>query len=1043
VNVSILALDEYGNASPGDPSVDVAANTTPLLLGAGRLTGTVTAIDLTTGATTITVYYDALETITLRVVGGASVPTDYDACDVVVFQANAGTIDHFTITGLPPTVTAGTEFSFTMTPRDFGGNIVSDGDVNALLSTMTFEIAGGPSPIGGHVPELANGGTFSFTNGTATFRSTLYRKESIPGDSFLVRQAELNRETDGSMQIDVAASPYIDHYMTEVGPGGPVPADRTTVVYVTVKPIDPFGNITNGENGANLIPVDASATGKTVGYFDGSWQNIDLSSAAITEGAVLDIMYGVGLTVRIEVDSPTALATAPAATVDFVNVLATVASYDPQYTGPVTAGQPFPIKVTARDVFANTVDGIDPILNSAVFDFDRENHGDTDNLPGNAPDGQVPILANDMSFISGTGTLTATFFRKETIPVGGWFFEETTTEVENLTSPALMVQSASLGQYATERIGDPLAVPADGVSTISLRVTPLDAYGNNTTGSQDVALHVSHVSGPTNTSALGGTTTAIDTSTGEVTLYDITYAVAQEIRIHADDGVNGTATGRAAVIQYAAVPRTVVHYTLDLSTAHPTAGTPFVTTITARDEVNNRVTGVDAQLTALAFTLEGPNSITDNNGTPYAPFFTRVTGFTSGRAEYGATLYRAESLLADSFLVSDSQVPPATSAGTPALTVSPAHLVEYQTLVTGAGPHYADGSVDPGYGTPTPVSVSILALDRYGNATPGDPAVDVAAYTAPGVPGSGRLTGAVAAIDMTPGSAAITVYYDVLETVTLGVAGGASVSTDYGASDTIAFQANAGTIDHFALALLPLTVRSGVPFGFFVRARDYAGNLVADAGVNTVLSALPFEIASGPGPDGVFVPSLHSGGVFTFSSGQATFIATFYRPETIPVGDFQLRQPNLNRLATGAPEIEVVGGDSDGDRMPDTWETYHFGGPLAANSRTDADLDGVLDWCEYVAGTDPTNSSSAFAVLIERAPGSTSIVHMPTLEATGTGYTGKTRYYALQQSTDLRTGIWQPVPGLTNLPATGSTVIYTNSAPSPVLNFRAQTWLTP
>jgi len=363
--------------------------------------------------------------------------------------------------------------------------------------------------------------------------------------------------------------------------------------------------------------------------------------------------------------------------------------------------------------------------------------------------------------------------------------------------------------------------------------------------------------------------------------------------------------------------------------------------------------------------------------------------------------------------------------------------------VTGPGPYYADGSVDPAYGTPTPVSVSILSLDSYGNATHGNSSVDIAAYTAPETPGSGRLSGTVTGIDVTFGSPPITVYYDVAEPVTFVLVGGASVPTDYDASDVIAFQANAGTVDHFTMTGMPATVQTGVPFGFTVSARDYAGNVVADANVDATLSALPFEIVSGPGVDGALVPSLRNGGVFSFTGGQALFGATFYKKETIPADGFQLRQPNLNRTTDGAPRIQVVASDSDGDLMPDSWETFHFGNLLVANIGTDSDRDGMLDWREYVAGTDPTNSSSRFAVLIERGAGFPSVVHVPTFAATGIGYEGKTRYYDLLWSTDLRSGVWLTVPGQTNLPATGGSVIYTNTAESPILNFRARTWLAP
>ncbi len=60
--------------------------------------------------------------------------------------------------------------------------------------------------------------------------------------------------------------------------------------------------------------------------------------------------------------------------------------------------------------------------------------------------------------------------------------------------------------------------------------------------------------------------------------------------------------------------------------------------------------------------------------------------------------------------------------------------------------------------------------------------------------------------------------------------------------------------------------------------------------------------------------------------------------------------------------------DSDADGMADGWETSHRLNPGdASDAGVDADRDGMSNYAEYRAGTDPTNAASFFAVAIAEA----------------------------------------------------------------------------
>src|SRR6185436_18709031 len=51
--------------------------------------------------------------------------------------------------------------------------------------------------------------------------------------------------------------------------------------------------------------------------------------------------------------------------------------------------------------------------------------------------------------------------------------------------------------------------------------------------------------------------------------------------------------------------------------------------------------------------------------------------------------------------------------------------------------------------------------------------------------------------------------------------------------------------------------------------------------------------------------------------------------------------------------------DTDNDGLPDAWEAaYGFATNNLADAALDPDGDGMSNWQEYVAGTDPTNALS-------------------------------------------------------------------------------------
>ncbi len=137
--------------------------------------------------------------------------------------------------------------------------------------------------------------------------------------------------------------------------------------------------------------------------------------------------------------------------------------------------------------------------------------------------------------------------------------------------------------------------------------------------------------------------------------------------------------------------------------------------------------------------------------------------------------------------------------------------------------------------------------------------------------------------------------------------------------------------------------------------------------------------------------------------------------------------------------------DLDANGLPDSWEaTYLAGlGPGGDGDRSpegDFDLDGASNLGEYLAGTDPKNETEYFAVGV--VSNTRPIVQFPALAASGLGYEGKQRYYALESSSNLVVGFWTNVFAYERIAGAGQVVTY----PMPVTNkpsghYRGRVWL--
>jgi hypothetical protein len=111
-----------------------------------------------------------------------------------------------------------------------------------------------------------------------------------------------------------------------------------------------------------------------------------------------------------------------------------------------------------------------------------------------------------------------------------------------------------------------------------------------------------------------------------------------------------------------------------------------------------------------------------------------------------------------------------------------------------------------------------------------------------------------------------------------------------------------------------------------------------------------------------------------------------------------------NGIASSTATMTLVP-DLDGDGIPDTWETqYGLDPDSAADGVLDGDNDGMLNWEEWVAGTDPTDPAS-YLKFDSIEPGGGAVLTFGTVAA---------RTYTVEFTDSLGEGAWM---ALTNVVA--------------------------
>ena len=147
----------------------------------------------------------------------------------------------------------------------------------------------------------------------------------------------------------------------------------------------------------------------------------------------------------------------------------------------------------------------------------------------------------------------------------------------------------------------------------------------------------------------------------------------------------------------------------------------------------------------------------------------------------------------------------------------------------------------------------------------------------------------------------------------------------------------------------------------------------------------------------------------------------------------------VRATSTGTGEGMTAGSDgkdADTNGIPDAWEITRFGGIgiQGASAGDDDDHDGVSNIQEYIAGTDPSDNESRPLIAIQSSGGEVEVLFR-ALEAVGPGYSGRTRFYTLEQCTDLASGTWVAVAPATEISARNQMCSFVETATDSSVRF--------
>lgn len=212
-----------------------------------------------------------------------------------------------------------------------------------------------------------------------------------------------------------------------------------------------------------------------------------------------------------------------------------------------------------------------------------------------------------------------------------------------------------------------------------------------------------------------------------------------------------------------------------------------------------------------------------------------------------------------------------------------------------------------------------------------------------------------ASVTITAGAASavfdLTIGNDLLFDGTQSATVTASAAQWVSASDGMDVLDNEAPLDHFAWSAIDSQQVVNTPFAVTLTAIDERTNVMTLFTNITVLGGWDAEavavIPIAPTNTGPFVDGVWTGMVTVTQTADRVFLRASGEGCSGDSGEFRV-----------GPFP-----DTDGDGLPDAWESLYFGGPTNAMRNGDSDGDGHSNYEEWYAGHVPTNRNSVLELI--------------------------------------------------------------------------------